>query len=217
MAIIIGVVSQKGGVGKSTITRLVARELAAQDWQVKIADLDISQATSYHWRSRRLQRALTPDISIEQYGRVDQALKNADPYDLLVLDGAPHASQATRDIARASDLVIIPTGLAVDDLQPGVTLAHELVKHVPRSKIVFALCRVGSSDAEITDARHYLNEAGYEVLEGALPEQVAYRRASDEGRAATETRFTSLNKRAEILAQSIVNKIAMLTSKSKAR
>lgn len=48
MAIILGVVSQKGGVGKSTIARLIARELASQDWQVKIADLDISQATSYH-------------------------------------------------------------------------------------------------------------------------------------------------------------------------
>jgi ABC-type transport system involved in cytochrome bd biosynthesis fused ATPase/permease subunit len=51
MALIIGVVSQKGGVGKSTIARLIARELAAQDWEVKIADLDISQATSYHWRA----------------------------------------------------------------------------------------------------------------------------------------------------------------------
>src|SRR5215467_13387540 len=40
MAIIIGVVSQKGGVGKSTIARLVAREFAAQGWQVKIGDLD---------------------------------------------------------------------------------------------------------------------------------------------------------------------------------
>jgi chromosome partitioning protein len=214
MAIIIGVVSQKGGVGKSTLARLIERELAAQDWQVKIGDLDISQATSYHWRARRLQRALLPDISIEQYGRVEQALKSADQYELLVLDGAPHASQATRDIAQASDLVIIPTGLAVDDLQPGVTLAHDLVKHVPRSKIVFALCRVGNSEAEVTDARHYLNEAGYEVLEGAMPEQVAYRRASDEGRAATETRFSSLNKRAETLAQSIVNKIAALTSRN---
>jgi len=29
MALIIGVVSQKGGVGKSTIARLIARELAA--------------------------------------------------------------------------------------------------------------------------------------------------------------------------------------------
>jgi cellulose biosynthesis protein BcsQ len=60
MAIIIGVVSQKGGVGKSTITRLVARELAAQDWQVKIADLDISQATSCHCLNvaRKLWRSL---------------------------------------------------------------------------------------------------------------------------------------------------------------
>jgi len=87
MALIIGVVSQKGGVGKSTIARLIARELAAQDWEVKIADLDISQATSYHWRARRLQRAMEPDISIEQYGRVDQALKSAEHFDLLVLTG----------------------------------------------------------------------------------------------------------------------------------
>ena len=42
MALIIGVVSQKGGMGKSTIARLIARELAAQDWEVKIGDLDIS-------------------------------------------------------------------------------------------------------------------------------------------------------------------------------
>jgi hypothetical protein len=124
MALIIGVVSQKGGVGKSTIARLIARELAAQAWEVKIADLDISQATSYHWRARRLQRAMEPDISIEQYGRVDQALKSAEHFDLLVLDGAPHATQATQQIAMASDLVIIPTGLAVDDLQPGVPLAR---------------------------------------------------------------------------------------------
>ena len=76
---------------------------------------------------------------------------------------------------------------------------------------------IGGSDSSVGEWARDLNEAGYEVLEGALPEQVAYRRASDEGRAATETRFTSLNKRPEILAQSIVNKIATLTRKSKAR
>lgn len=216
MAIIIGVVSQKGGVGKSTIARLVAREFAAQGWQAKIGDLDISQATSFHWRSRRLHHTIEPDISIEQFGRVDQALKSGAQYDVLVLDGAPHATQATLQIAKVSDLVIIPTGLAVDDLQPGVWLAHELTKEVPRQKIVFALCRVGNSQAEITEARQYLHDAGYAALEGELPEQVGYRRASDEGRAATETRYPSLNRRAEILAQSIVNTIAALTDEGAA-
>jgi chromosome partitioning protein len=212
MGIVIGVVSQKGGVGKSTIARLVAREFAAQRWSVKIGDLDISQATSFKWRTRRLQSAVEPDIPIEQFGRVDHALKITDHYDLLILDGAPHATAATEQIARASDLVIIPTGLAVDDLEPGVLLAHDLVRaKVPSRRIVFTLCRVGASDAEITDARRYIAQAGYVTLDGALPEKVGYRRASDEGRAATETRFPSLNQSAEHLAQSIVNRIAELS------
>ena len=188
------------GGGKSTLARLIAGEFAAQDWQVKIADLDVSQATSFHWRSRRLQRSLEPDISVEQYGRVDQALKIAEQYDLLVLDGAPHATQATLQIAQASHLVVIPTGLAIDDLQPAVQLAHELVTHIPRQRLVFALCRMGASSTEIEESRNYLQEAGSTVLKGELPEKAAYRRASDEGRTVTETHFTSLNRRAEALA-----------------
>src|SRR3954452_1817904 len=159
MGIVIGVVSQKGGVGKSTIARLVAREFAAQRWSVKIGDLDISQATSFKWRARRLQNAVEPDVPIEQFGRADQALKIANRYDLLVLDGAPHATAATEQIARASDLVIIPTGLAIDDLEPGVLLAHDLVKaKIQRQRIVFILCRVGTSDGEVADARQYISE-----------------------------------------------------------
>jgi len=217
MAMIVGIVSQKGGVGKSTLARLIAREFAAQDWQVKIADLDVSQATSFHWRSRRLQRGLEPDISVEQYGRVEQALKIAEQYDLLVLDGAPHSTQATLHIAKASHLLILPTGLAIDDLQPGVQLAHELVTYIPRQQMVFALCRVGTSQTEIDEARHYLREAGYMVLKGELPEKAAYRRASDEGRTLTETYFTSLNRRAEALAQNVVDTLASLTTRQPPR
>jgi chromosome partitioning protein len=216
MAIVVGMVSQKGGVGKSTLARLLAREFAAQDWRVKIADLDVSQGTSFQWRARRLESQLEPDIPVEQFGRVEQALKIADDYDLLIFDGAPHSTMATRSISLASDLTVIPTGLAVDDLQPAVMLAHELVKNgVSRQKITFAVCRVGNSAAEIEDARTYLGQAGYSVLPGTLPEQVAYRRASDEGRALTETRFTSLNERAEELAQGIVDRISQTKAKKR--
>jgi len=212
LAILVAMVSQKGGVGKSTLARLLGREFAAQDWRVKIADLDISQGTSFQWRSRRLEHQIEPDIAVEQFGRVDQALKIADQYDIIILDGAPHSTQATRSISIASDLTVIPTGLAVDDLQPAVTLAHDLVKNdVLKTKITFALCRVGNSVSEIDDARAYLNQAGYAVLAGAVPEQVAYRRASDEGRALTETRFSTLNQRAEELAQAMVDQIGELT------
>lgn len=58
MAIFLGMVSQKGGVGKSTLARLVAREYANAGWSVKIADLDVSQGTSFNWQARRLQHTL---------------------------------------------------------------------------------------------------------------------------------------------------------------
>jgi chromosome partitioning protein len=44
-----------------------------------------------------------------------------------------------------------------------------------------------------------------------MPEKTGYRRASDTGRAPTETRFPTLNKKADILAQSIIDKITALT------
>jgi chromosome partitioning protein len=59
MALFIGMVSQKGGVGKSTLARLLAREYANAGWNVKIADLDVSQGTSFSWQARRLQNALS--------------------------------------------------------------------------------------------------------------------------------------------------------------
>jgi chromosome partitioning protein len=67
-------------------------------------------------------------IPVERFGTVDQALKVGDHYDLVILDGAPRASAATLKIAEVCNLVVLPTGLALDDLETSVLLAHELVK-----------------------------------------------------------------------------------------
>jgi cellulose biosynthesis protein BcsQ len=45
MATIIALVSQKGGVGKSTLARALAREAAVSGLKVKLADLDTQQGT----------------------------------------------------------------------------------------------------------------------------------------------------------------------------
>ena len=63
MAIKVAVVSQKGGVGKSSIARLIGREFADNGWLVNIADMDVQQATSYHWFKRRAVNQVTPGNS----------------------------------------------------------------------------------------------------------------------------------------------------------
>ena len=136
-------------------------------------------------------------------------------FDLFIFDGAPHASRATRDIARASDFVILPTGLAVDDLHPQVALAHELSHQhgVDPERLAFVLWRVGDSKIEIQHAREYIEAAGYRTIAGEVPERIAYRRASDAGRAATETNYQTLNRRADTTAQSIIDAITKITNR----
>jgi chromosome partitioning protein len=208
MAIMIGVVSQKGGVGKSTLCRLIAREYAANGWEVKIADLDVGQGTSYDWQSRRLKSGVNPEIPVERFGSVGQALKHADGYDLMVFDGKPYANAQTLEIAKACNLLILPTGLSLDDMRPSVLLANELCqKGIPKENFAFAFCRVGDSKAELSESHGYLVDAGYSVFDRALPEKTAYRRASDTGHTPTETRFPTLNQKADELAQSIIDKI----------
>src|ERR1035438_10309602 len=183
MALVIGVVSQKGGVGKSTCARLIAREYAEAGWDVKIADLDISQGTSFDWHLRRLQNQIQPTIAVERFGTTEQALKTSSHHDLVVMDGAPHSTAATLKIVQASTLSILPTGLSIEDLKPQVLLAHELVKKgVDKRKLIFLLCRVGDSDTLHQSARDYITQAGYKVLAGALPEKLTYLKAAEEGR-----------------------------------
>lgn len=206
MTLLVGVISQKGGVSKSTIARLIAREYAAAGWDVKIADLDISQATSTDWKQRREVNGIQPEIAVEQFRTVSQALKHADVYDIVILDGAPHSTQSSLEIARASDLVVLPTGLSLDDLKPSVLLAHELVNaKIPTDKIVFVLCRVGDRENEIEEARSYIRKAGYDTVAGSIPEKTAYRQASDNGRALSEVTFPTLKQRAEQVVQGIID------------
>ncbi len=208
---LIGVVSQKGGVGKSTLARLIACQYALAGWKVKIADMDTAQGTTYDWQSRRLENDVQPEIAVEQFSSVDRALRLADGYDLMIFDSKGHATKDTLQIAAASDLVILPTGTSLDDLKPTVRLAHELKqKGANISKLAVALCRVGDSEAEIQEAADYIKEAGYYLLPGEIPEKTSYRRASDAGRPVAETPFQSLNAKAVTLIQSIVNRTTHL-------
>ena len=106
----------------------------------------------------------------------------------------------------ASTLAILPTGLSLEDLKPQVLLAHELLKKgIDKRKLVFALCRVGDSDALHQSAQDYITQASYRVLAGSLPEKLAYLKAAEEGKALTETRFPTLNERAAQLVQGVID------------
>lgn len=208
MATVIAFLSQKGGVGKSTLARALAREAAAGGLQVKVADCDPDQGTLIDWHRVRVSKSIEPTISVELFRTAAQALAAAERYDLLVIDGPAKASASTLEIARKADLIVQPTGASGDDLKPAIRVFHGLVKEgIPKGRLTFALNRIGTeSEAEL--ARAYIDEAGYAALPGYLPERPAYRQAQTDGYAVTETRYHGLKERADALIQCLIDKVS---------
>ena len=94
-----------------------------------------------------------------------------------------------------------------DDLKPAVRVFHALVKAgIPKAKLAFALNHIGTPTEE-AEARAYIAEAGYTVLDGCLLERPAYRRAQNTGRAVTETSFHQLNTKADALIQALIDRV----------
>lgn len=215
MGYIIGVGQQKGGVGKSTTCRAIATEYARAGWDVKIADMDLEQLTCVKWQQLRLTNNISPIVAVEPFGTVDQALKAAQHVDLLILDGGAKASQKTVDIARESDLFIIPTGATLDDLTPAVLMAHNLVKKhdINMNKIAFGLCRVSNSKAAFDAAYDYLDKTGFYILDGSVEEKQSYADAHNQGKSICEAAHKSVKEKAGVYVQSIVNKLNALTDK----
>lgn len=201
-------VSQKGGVLKSTLSRMTAREAALEEWNVKIADLDLQQTTSTKWAARRMDNGLEPKIYCQVYPTAAEALSDTRPdLDMLIIDAPARASKGTEDIAKAVDLVVQPVSPSLDDLEPAVSLFHELAgKGIPREKLVFALVNT-ETEAEEADTRDYLSRTGYAVLPGSIPHRPAFRQALNAGKALSEAGPLSLRKKARALTRAIAARL----------
>lgn len=216
MPIVVAFVSQKGGVGKSTLARALASVAAHGGLKVMVAELDRQQQTLLQWQKARKENRASPKIMVAAFDRAEDAVAAAARADLLILDTPGQVNRDTLDVARHAHLIVQPTGASADDLHPTVPTFHELAAAgVPKSRVVAALCRLLSEEEEEA-ARAYLAEAGYEALPGSIPESVSYRLAQNRGRSLTETAERSLNKRADALMEALLTKIAGLMQSSAA-
>lgn len=202
---VVAFASQKGGVGKSTTCRALAVEAARGGLSVRVADLDVAQGSQVDWHRDRLAAGLAPSPPVQLHATLAEALAHAATVDLLLLDGPARADRETIVLARAADLVVLPSGPSLDDLRPAVRVGHSLTRAgIPAARLLYVLTRV-STDAEARAARAYIEDAGYSVGSGYLPERAAYRTAQNSGRAVTEVPHGGLRAAAEQLIQSIID------------
>ena len=71
---------------------------------------------------------------------------------------------------------------------------------------------VTDSKKDMADSRHTIEDWGFTALDGFIPLGQAYINAQNSGRSCTETRYKTLNCKADKLSQSIIDKILELTN-----
>ena len=196
---IIAFISQKGGVGKSTLSQALAVEAQKQKIKVLLADCDSQQGTSYEWSK------IKGKIPCQVFNQVKDIWPLTKNYDLIIIDAPARTSQGTLEIAKKADLIIQPTGASRADLIPAVKEFNALVKaKINKQKLLFILNHIGSS-AESEIAQEYLKDTGYSYLPIALPEKVSFRSIQNEGKAITQISYKTLRRKVKKLIESILD------------
>ncbi len=202
--LVISVVSQKGGPGKSTIVRAMARYASNEGLKVFLMDLDNQQSTADKWYKRRKKKGYGGFCQVGTFNNFRDGLTAmAKGTQLIIVDGPARASKQTIFLAQVSNLVIQPSGPSIDDTEPAVLLFHELVaKGIPKERLLFILNRV-STQSEYKEAFKYFAQTEYNVLNTYIQEMAAYKKAQNRGLSIIETPYDRLNQKATNVVEKI--------------
>ena len=179
----LAIISQKGGVGKSTLAVHVATEAQTQGQRVLLLDLD-PQGSAMEWANRRGD--LPPDVSGANPASVAKEVEQAktDGYDLVVIDTAPHADHAALQAARVADTVVIPCRPSTFDLA-AISATLDLCKLAnKRSTVVINAAPIRSKVKE--EAEEAIREKGGAVCPVVVHQRVAFQHCMIDGRTASE-------------------------------
>ncbi|MBO1076930.1 AAA family ATPase [Roseomonas marmotae] len=182
----VAIISQKGGVGKTTLATALAVAAQRDGKTAAVFDVD-PQASATFWRDMR--QAEEPAVVSVQPVRLAHMLKAASEAgtDLVVIDTPPIAKDTAFLAAEHADFILIPTKPAVLDVM-AATETLKLVKRAtepPRpSAVVMTFCPV--QGREVPDTEQAIRQLGATLAPVRLGLRVAYSRAQQTGLAAIE-------------------------------
>lgn len=180
---VLAVISQKGGVGKTTIATALAVAAEVDGKNVAVFDLDPQASASFWADTRKAETPIVRDVQVVRLPHVLQAARNAG-VDLAILDCPPVHRDIALDAAAPADLVLIPTRPEVLDMR-AMTQTVRLVQTIQkRAAVILTFCPpVG---AEIEQARGIVAQLGAELVPVELHQRKAFARAQQEGQSAQE-------------------------------
>ena len=181
---IIAIAMQKGGVGKSTLTRSLAVAASKVGYNVLVLDMDAQQSMS-QWAERRAEQLPVVEFSSEI--ELPKMLERAEGAgcDLVIIDTPPARSTEAPTAIEKANLVIVPCTPDIEAYEQLPRTAR--VAHATGTPATAVLTMVHpNSQTEEKIAREVFKTIGIPMVEAVLHRFKVHREASREGVTAQE-------------------------------
>ena len=180
---VLSVISQKGGVGKTTLATALGVRAARAGLGVVLLDLDPQASASFWSDSREADDLAVTALPSARLGPVIAAARDG-AADLVIIDTPPFAKDIAFEAAAVADMVLIPTKPAVLDIVAMSRTAELLRTFNKRASVVLTFCPpVGR---EIEDAEEAARQMEMDVCPVRIGNRIAYSRAQQHGQVAAE-------------------------------
>lgn len=185
---ILGVLQQKGGVGKTTLALNLAAHFSLEGRRTLLVDAD-PQGSALTWSSVREKPPLFPIIGMPKPTLHKELPAVAADYDTTVIDGAPRVNELGRSAILASDVILIPAQPSPFDIWSCANIV-ELIREARAFKdgisAAFVINRRIANTAIARDVIGAFREFEFPVLRSAIAQRVSFAEAAAQGLSVFE-------------------------------
>jgi len=189
---IVALIGQKGGAGKSTTAIALATEAHARGLAVLLVDAD-PQGTTSTWHAVATEAGHPTPTVVAMNGAMlhkpEQLPRMSESYDLVIVDCPPRHGDTMRSALMAADVALLPCGPSGADAW-ALTSSLDLVREAqqfarPQLRAAVVVTKKSKGTAAGKVAREVLAEGGFPVLRTELGYRVAFQNAITAGQGVT--------------------------------